>query len=113
MQPRSGLGDATEHPIGTTRTWRKIHLAGHTDHGTHLLDTHSRPVCDEVWALYRDAIARCGAVSTLIEWDEDIPEWDELEAESERARHARAAALAGKGAVDEPTPADASAEART
>jgi hypothetical protein len=78
-----------------------------------LLDTHSRPVCDEVWALYRDAIARCGAVSTLIEWDEDIPEWDELEAESERARHARAAALAGKGAVDEPTPADASAEART
>ncbi len=72
----------------------QIHLAGHRDYGTHLLDTHSRPVCDEVWGLYREAIARCGAVATLIEWDEDIPEWDELEAESERARAERSAVIA-------------------
>jgi uncharacterized protein (UPF0276 family) len=74
------------------RVWQ-IHLAGHTDRGTHLLDTHSRRVCDAVWALYRFATRRIGAVASLIEWDEDIPEWDVLEAESERARTVRREAL--------------------
>lgn len=72
----------------------QIHLAGHTDHGTHLLDTHSRPVVDAVWGLYREAVERFGAVSTLVEWDEDVPTWDVLEAESERARGERATVLA-------------------
>jgi len=71
----------------------QIHLAGHTDLGTHLLDTHSRPVIEEVWSLYRRAIERFGAVSTLVEWDEDIPPWDVLEAESERARSERCRVL--------------------
>ena len=75
------------------RVWQ-VHLAGHTDGGGHLLDTHSRHVCEEVWELYRIATRRIGAVSSLVEWDEDIPDWDTLEAESLRARGVRAAALA-------------------
>ena len=55
--------------------------------------THSDHVCDAVWALYDRAIRRCGAVSTLIEWDEAIPEWPVLEAEAARAKVARGAAL--------------------
>ena len=75
------------------RVWQ-VHLAGHTDRGSHLLDTHSRCVCEEVWELYRFATRRFGAVSSLVEWDEDIPEWDRLEAESLRARQVRREALA-------------------
>ncbi len=80
--------------IPLERVWQ-IHLAGHTDKGTHLLDTHSAPVCDEVWALYRRAVARLGAVPTLIEWDEAIPDWERLEAEATRAREEQARVLAG------------------
>jgi uncharacterized protein (UPF0276 family) len=75
------------------RVWQ-VHLAGHLDRGTHLLDTHSRHVCDEVWALYRSATRRIGAVASLVEWDEDIPSWDVLEAECLRARDARQEAIA-------------------
>jgi uncharacterized protein (UPF0276 family) len=75
------------------RVWQ-IHLAGHTDRGTHLLDTHSRPVCDEVWDLYRVATRHVGAVASLIEWDEDIPDWETLVGQSERARLLRASELA-------------------
>jgi len=64
----------------------QIHLAGHSDHGTHLLDTHDAPVRAEVWALYRATLVRLGRTSTLIEWDEHVPEVDELLAEAERAR---------------------------
>ncbi len=64
----------------------QIHLAGHSDQGTHLLDTHAGPVSAPVWDLYRLALHRYGRVSTLIEWDERIPEFDELCAEAERAR---------------------------
>ena len=66
----------------------QIHLAGHSDHGTHLLDTHDAPVRAEVWELYRATIARLGRVSTLIEWDDHIPPWADLVAEAERARAA-------------------------
>ncbi len=64
----------------------QIHLAGHSDQGTHLLDTHAGPVSAPVWDLYRLALRRYGRVSTLIEWDERIPEFEELCAEAERAR---------------------------
>jgi uncharacterized protein (UPF0276 family) len=70
----------------------QIHLAGHTDKGSHLLDTHAGPVADEVWTLYRRAIARCGPVSTLVEWDDAIPPWEVLAGEAERARAVRAEA---------------------
>jgi uncharacterized protein len=71
----------------------QIHLAGHTDHGTHLLDTHDHPVCDEVWDLYRDAVRRCGRVSTLVEWDDRIPPFEDVLAEAERARTAETEVL--------------------
>jgi uncharacterized protein (UPF0276 family) len=71
----------------------QMHLAGHTDKGTHLLDTHSDHVRDEVWELYRRALRHCGAVSTLVEWDEDIPAWSVLAAEAQAARAIRNEAL--------------------
>lgn len=64
----------------------QIHLAGHSDHGTHLLDSHDQPVSDDVWALYRHAIDRLGPVSTLVEWDGDVPPLGRVEAEADRAR---------------------------
>jgi uncharacterized protein (UPF0276 family) len=72
----------------------QIHLAGHTDHGTHLLDTHDHPVRAEVWDLYRAAVARFGRLSTLVEWDEHIPPFEDVLAEAERARAAEAEVLA-------------------
>ncbi|HEX4804139.1 MAG TPA: DUF692 domain-containing protein [Myxococcaceae bacterium] len=64
----------------------QYHLAGHSDYGEYLLDTHDAAVCDEVWGLYREAVRRFGLVSTLIEWDEKIPELEVLVAESRKAR---------------------------
>jgi len=63
----------------------QFHLAGHSDHGTHLLDTHDHPVCDAVWELYAVAVQRFGALPTLIEWDDRIPAFDRLQAEAQRA----------------------------
>ena len=71
--------------IPRDRVWQ-FHLAGHSDHGDYLLDTHDHPVRQEVWDLYRHALGRFGAIPTLIEWDGNIPDWDRLEAESLRAR---------------------------
>lgn len=72
----------------------QVHLAGHSDHGTHLLDTHDAPVRAEVWDLYRAAVRRFGRVSTLIEWDDRLPPVEEVLAEAERARAAEARVLA-------------------
>jgi uncharacterized protein len=75
----------------------QLHLAGHTDRGRYLLDTHSCQVRPEVWELYRRALKRVGAVSTLIEWDESIPTWDVLAAEAARARAVRDALIHADG----------------
>jgi uncharacterized protein len=64
----------------------QYHLAGHSDHGTYLLDTHDHPVRDEVWALYERAARRFGGVSALVEWDDNIPEFAELAQSAEHAR---------------------------
>lgn len=64
----------------------QIHLAGHSDAGGLLIDTHDHPVRDEVWSLYEHAIRRLGPVSTLIEWDDQIPPFETLVAEAARAR---------------------------
>jgi uncharacterized protein (UPF0276 family) len=77
----------------------QIHLAGHTDLGTHLLDTHDGPVIDAVWALYREAVRRFGRVSTLVEWDDQVPALEVVCAEAERARAAEAAVLEERRAV--------------
>ena len=64
----------------------QFHVAGHTDMGSYLFDTHSRPVIERVWELYRAALRRWGPVTTLIEWDEDIPPFPRLAEEADRAR---------------------------
>ena len=68
----------------------QFHLAGHTDNGTHLLDTHDHPIIDPVWQLYGEAVRRFGPLSTLIERDDHIPEFPELAAEAEAARRIQA-----------------------
>jgi uncharacterized protein len=65
---------------------RQFHLAGHRDLGTHLIDTHDEPVCEEVWNLYAQALALFGPVPTMIERDDNIPELPVLLSELERAR---------------------------
>lgn len=65
------------------------HLAGHTNKGTHIVDTHSDHVIKEVWELYRYAYQRTGGVATLLEWDQDIPDFDTVHAEALKARQWR------------------------
>lgn len=64
----------------------QIHIAGHQDAGTHVVDTHDRPVRPEVWDLFRLAWARTGGASTLLEWDGDIPAFAGCHAELLKAK---------------------------
>lgn len=64
---------------------QQIHLAGHTDKGSYLLDSHDGPVDAAVWQLHAYALQRLGRVPTLIEWDDAIPELDVVLAESRKA----------------------------
>lgn len=69
----------------------QVHLAGHLVRPDGLRhDTHDRPICPEVWALYRDAWAMGGPFPTLIEWDDQIPPLSELLHELARAQAVRA-----------------------
>ena len=68
----------------------EIHLAGHAedtdDEGDRLLiDAHDRPVCEEVWQLYEVVIAQAGPLPTLVEWDNDVPDWPILRREAHLA----------------------------
>ncbi len=63
----------------------QFHLAGHSDKGRYLLDSHDAPVPEGVWELYRAAVRRFGRVSSLLEWDDHIPELEVLVDESRRA----------------------------
>ncbi len=68
----------------------EIHLAGHEvemdeSGGRLLIDAHNNPVADPVWTLYASVLARSGPLPTLIEWDNDVPEWPMLASEAERA----------------------------
>jgi uncharacterized protein (UPF0276 family) len=65
----------------------QIHVAGHTDHGTHIIDSHIGPVIDEVWQLLADAYRRSHGASVLLEWDAEIPGFEETHAEALRAKH--------------------------
>jgi uncharacterized protein (UPF0276 family) len=77
---------------------RQIHLAGHQNCGTHIVDTHDHPVIDPVFALYAEAVRRFGPVPTMIERDANIPPLDELLAELDRVRATAAAALRERAA---------------
>ena len=68
----------------------ELHLGGHAedrddDDERLLIDAHGTPVADPVWALYERTIERTGKLPTLIEWDNDVPEWQRLWAEAQRA----------------------------
>ncbi|WP_339693401.1 DUF692 domain-containing protein [Celeribacter baekdonensis] len=68
----------------------EIHLGGHDEDADEtgaplLIDSHGREVADPVWALYAHTLSVGGAKPTLIEWDTDVPEWDVLAAEADRA----------------------------
>ena len=88
---RSPVRDCTDwldqippHAVG------EIHLAGHRDCGDIVIDDHGSRVCDEVWQIYRHALARFGGVATdlatLVEWDTDVPPLQVLLDEAGRAR---------------------------
>lgn len=81
---------------------QQIHLAGHSRHPTHIIDTHDHPVCEEVWALYAAACRRLGSVATMIERDDHIPPLPELLAEMAIAR-AIAKENVGLAAVEKST----------
>ena len=66
---------------------KEMHLAGHSEEGGYLLDTHSRPVSPTVWQLYECAVTRFGRVPTVIEWDQDIPALSVLQGEARLAQH--------------------------
>jgi uncharacterized protein (UPF0276 family) len=73
------------HAIPKERV-RQFHLAGHSDMGDHLIDTHDHPIAPPVWNLYREAVAHFGPVPTMIERDDNIPPLSELVAELDMAR---------------------------
>lgn len=64
----------------------QIHIAGHTKYENVILDTHSTPVCDPVWNLYEEAIKLCGPTNTLLEWDANVPSFEEVHAEALKAK---------------------------
>ncbi len=87
--------DAEEYLAGIPpERVQQIHLAGHSNCGDYIIDTHDADVIDPVWELYAKAIARFGPVSTMIERDDHIPPLADLVAELDQAR--RVAAAAGR-----------------
>jgi uncharacterized protein (UPF0276 family) len=84
MDPRAWLAAFPLDLVG------EIHLGGHAEEelpsGPLLIDAHGTPVADPVWALFAEVIAKAGPVPTLVEWDNDVPEWPVLRAEAARAR---------------------------
>jgi uncharacterized protein (UPF0276 family) len=68
------------------RRVQQFHLAGHSDYGHYVIDTHDHNIVDPVWDLYRQALRRFGPVSTMIERDDHIPPFGELADELDIAR---------------------------
>jgi hypothetical protein len=64
----------------------QLHVAGHTNYETHIVDTHIGPVADPVWHLLGQMYERSGGASVLLEWDADIPSFEETYREAMRAR---------------------------
>ena len=64
----------------------QLHVAGHTDHGTHIIDSHIGPVVDPVWELLALAHRRAAGVPILLEWDAEIPAFEVVHQEALRAR---------------------------
>lgn len=73
------------HGVPPERVWQH-HLAGHTDYGDHVIDTHDAAIVDPVWALYEEAVRCFGPISTLIERDDRFPPLESLLEELQQAR---------------------------
>lgn len=84
MDPRVWLAGFPLDLVG------EVHLGGHSEEelpsGPLLIDAHGTPVADPVWALFAEVISKAGPVATLVEWDNDIPEWPVLRAEAAQAQ---------------------------
>ena len=89
----------------------QFHLAGHTDCGTHRIDTHDGEVIDPVWELYRQAHRLTGGASTLLEWDAKIPEFPVVHAEVLKAKDYMGAQLTPASAVRPAAPTAAAGAA--
>jgi uncharacterized protein (UPF0276 family) len=100
-----GLGLRTEHyetileekpaltAIPSDRIYQ-IHLAGHSDMGDYMIDTHDNDIIDPVWDLYAETLRHHGAISTMIERDDNIPPLSELLTELNRAKEIAKAIIA-------------------
>ena len=75
----------------------QIHLAGHDDRGAYVLDTHDHPVRDEVWDIFKAVYAGSGGASTMVEWDDDIPSFQETHAEVQKAKALVGSLVGSKG----------------
>jgi uncharacterized protein (UPF0276 family) len=77
----------------------EIHLGGHDEEelpsGPLLIDTHGKPVAESVWTLFAEVVRMAGPRPTLVEWDNDLPDWPVLAAEAARAN----AVLLGESAA--------------
>lgn len=82
LDPKTYIDAMPEDKIG------QIHLAGHADYDTHLIDTHNAPIKEEVLALYHYTTQTKGLKSTMVEWDSDIPEFSVLVEELNRVKAA-------------------------
>ena len=65
---------------------QQIHLAGHRHEDNFIVDTHDSYVSQEVWELYKYSVTHHGPKPTMIEWDDDIPQYDVLVNELNKAR---------------------------
>ena len=72
FDPHDYLSNVPHERVG------QIHIAGHTKYEKYILDTHDHAPIDPVWALYAEAIRLCGPTSTLLEWDANIPSFEEV-----------------------------------
>ncbi len=81
---------------------RQFHLANHDDRGAYKFDNHRGAVPKEVWALFEAALRRFGPVSSLVEWDEDVPDWDTLRQEQRIAEGLAKSVLGRAGRVSRP-----------
>lgn len=82
--PQAYLDAFPLHAVG------ELHLGGHAqedlDGAPFLIDAHGAPVADPVWALFETVLARTGPLPTLVEWDNDVPDFPVLQAEAARAQ---------------------------
>lgn len=77
----------------------QVHIAGHTNYGSHIIDTHVGPLIEPVLDLYRETVRRAGPISTLLEWDAHIPTFDRLREEADRVALVRGEGLSADAPV--------------